>query len=333
MMPFFLPLSWGFPLLVVALVGSFQAEGFSENTAGGWCWIRDDPPHGKEWVWLLVGAKLYEWPSVFLITPAFYFLVWLRLNGIRKQMDRNSLGGSGHRRHPSQLKASAKKMRFFELRLQLVPVIFVFTRVWGGLRTMLTIANGQNYLFLGVMQAMFDPSQGFFNGLLFVVCFSSRPSSDSSHSMQDKPGLAPVQKLPQSTGSAVHGSLQTSLLENDRCESGAQNKHHLDADTLVHTEETESLVQPEAQSEGSGRSRQKHISSSVLFAGTGAGTLSPSDATGMHAGCSRHLLVGGWSSEQRDERSERSHTARSEFTTTFTRGDQSECTQGGDSGV
>jgi hypothetical protein len=88
-MPNFLVICWGFPLLVIALVAGFEAEGDGGENTGGWCWIRDDPPYGDEWIWILVGGKLVEWLSCFVITPWLYFLTYLRLSGIRKLMDQN----------------------------------------------------------------------------------------------------------------------------------------------------------------------------------------------------------------------------------------------------
>ena len=63
----------------------------------------------------------------------------------------------------------------FYLKLAAVPVVFFMLRFWGSLRVLLQYAhpaslNNSSSLdsFLLVMQACFDPSQGFFNALLFV---------------------------------------------------------------------------------------------------------------------------------------------------------------------
>jgi hypothetical protein len=58
----------------------------------------------------------------------------------------------------------------------LVPVVFFFIRFWGSIRAILYFAHAsdsEHYdnvdIFLRYLQAFFDPSQGFFNALLFVV--------------------------------------------------------------------------------------------------------------------------------------------------------------------
>ena len=58
----------------------------------------------------------------------------------------------------------------------MVPLVFFFIRFWGSIRAILYFAysnnNGHyngNGGWLKYMQAIFDPSQGFFNALLFVV--------------------------------------------------------------------------------------------------------------------------------------------------------------------
>lgn len=69
---------------------------------------------------------------------------------------------------------SIKKSYFsrFYLKLALLPLVFLFVRFWSSLRIVLAFSGAKiasNNGFLLVMQAFFDPSQGFFNSLLFVV--------------------------------------------------------------------------------------------------------------------------------------------------------------------
>lgn len=60
----------------------------------------------------------------------------------------------------------------FYVKLFALPIVFIFIRLWSSLRVILAgcgaIAASKND-FLTVMQAFFDPSQGFFNALLFVL--------------------------------------------------------------------------------------------------------------------------------------------------------------------
>lgn len=72
-----------------------------------------------------------------------------------------------------------KKTQYFNsfyLKLALLPIVFIFIRFWSSIRVILLFAGDDktaNSPFLVVMQALFDPSQGFFNAILFVF-FSSK---------------------------------------------------------------------------------------------------------------------------------------------------------------
>ncbi len=61
----------------------------------------------------------------------------------------------------------------FYLKLAALPLVFFFIRLWGSLRMILHLTDktAARDGFLAFMQAFFDPSQGFFNAILFV--FSS----------------------------------------------------------------------------------------------------------------------------------------------------------------
>lgn len=59
----------------------------------------------------------------------------------------------------------------FYVKLFVLPIVFIFIRMWSSLRVILLAAGAQDASkneFLQVMQAFFDPSQGFFNAVLFV---------------------------------------------------------------------------------------------------------------------------------------------------------------------
>lgn len=59
----------------------------------------------------------------------------------------------------------------FYLKVAALPLVFIFVRFWSSLRVWLVFTKnpGASNEFLIIMQAFFDPSQGFFNALLFVI--------------------------------------------------------------------------------------------------------------------------------------------------------------------
>lgn len=66
--------SWGIAAVCIALVASFERAGkdpdSSDNT-GGWCWVKG---YNKTdlFLWELIGGKLVEWTSAFIVLPYLY---------------------------------------------------------------------------------------------------------------------------------------------------------------------------------------------------------------------------------------------------------------------
>eukprot|EP01033_Poteriospumella_lacustris_P000112 gene111-73_t len=78
------------------------------------------------------------------------------------------------RASPATATAAAQSRAYFSrfyLKLFVLPIVFIFIRLWSSLRVILLAAGAEEASrndFLLVMQAFFDPSQGFFNAVLFV---------------------------------------------------------------------------------------------------------------------------------------------------------------------
>jgi len=150
--PVFHLICWGVPGVIVIFVGSFGAEGLydGENT-GGWCWIEEQSTKGYLAMWELIGGKLVEWVSVCIFVPYLYITSAIRLRRIYE-------------------KDQSQKQKFesFTHRLILVPIIFFMIRVWGSILAIETFLGTPQITAISKLAAAFDPSQGFFNGLIFV---------------------------------------------------------------------------------------------------------------------------------------------------------------------
>lgn len=78
------------------------------------------------------------------------------------------------RASPATAAAAAQSRAYFSrfyLKLFVLPIVFILIRLWSSLRVILLAAGAEDASrndFLLVMQAFFDPSQGFFNAVLFV---------------------------------------------------------------------------------------------------------------------------------------------------------------------
>lgn len=185
------PLALLLPLLVLLTDHAGKGGGGSggddgddddANNTGGWCWVRGSSER-ELFTWELVGGKLVEWLSCFLIVPLLYLLSCLHIRKLQLAVEqRRTIFGerasSGAPVAPL-LEDDARPSRRgggggadfarFNLLLALVPLVFFLVRIWSSLRAVLLVASSRNPRWLELMQAFFDPAQGFFNALLFLV--------------------------------------------------------------------------------------------------------------------------------------------------------------------
>lgn len=85
------------------------------------------------------------------------------------EMSRTGIGGVARTRGFTG--STGKYFNRFYLKLFMLPLVFISIRFWSSLRILLAYFDEAKYAnngFLLVMQAFFDPSQGFFNSILFV---------------------------------------------------------------------------------------------------------------------------------------------------------------------
>jgi len=191
-------IAWGTGLLILILVLFFKHAGGDQSNAntGGWCWVVADN-YKDLFIWELIGGKAVEWISCFIIVPFLYALIsfnLVRLGQIRDPVQDNlssresisynfsdvysvvSDGLTSAVAEPivvvAERKTSSLYSQFYG-KLMVVPIVFIFIRLWSSLRVVVMFANGgQSSSFNDVLlylQAFFDPSQGIFNAFLFVL--------------------------------------------------------------------------------------------------------------------------------------------------------------------
>lgn len=249
-------IAWSIPLLVVVIVSVYKHSGRSStySNTGGWCWVSGNS-RLDILIWSIIGGKLIEWVSCFVILPYFYIKAALRLsyheklsrNGpesLEESQDRESIGSYLSSIHGSDLSGSLKDrfsvgsetdfnsfnslssnpiqesllssvvsnseppkqdpnsdisreegnisavdrprtksiVRFdkFYMKMGALPLIFFFIRFWGSVRVIMNYYGAPDSIntVFSVMQGIFDPSQGFFNALIFV--FASKDGTRES---------------------------------------------------------------------------------------------------------------------------------------------------------
>jgi hypothetical protein len=163
---------WCIPLTLCVVVvangraGQSRFEPGDVHNTGGWCWLNTTDLNGDQLLmWELIGGKAVE---IFCIVTVciLYFLTArkFRANDMH-ELQQSLLLDMPVRRNVEE----------FQRKLVLVPVFFVFARLWGSINTFLYAFNPADkdlLLFkevLDYLQAFCDPIQGFLNAVLFVA--------------------------------------------------------------------------------------------------------------------------------------------------------------------
>jgi len=160
--PIFHIISWGWPIISAVLVAVNNVWGPDFDSTAYWCWISEEVPGGKKWLWHLVAGKAVEWSSCAFVT-IMYIFVFIDL---RKNMDQSPATQLliTHRTGATSWKSTEKK-------LLAIPFIFIVLRAPGTIRTIFEWGRADDPIskweWLSMLQAIGDSGQGFANGLLF----------------------------------------------------------------------------------------------------------------------------------------------------------------------
>ncbi|KAL8198356.1 UNVERIFIED_CONTAM: hypothetical protein K2H54_006646 [Gekko kuhli] len=154
---------WGVPLGITVAAVVLKKIGYdASDVSVGWCWI--DIKAEDRVLWMLLGGKLWE-ILAYLILPVFYIL-------IRKHINRAHAALSEYRPILSSTPAFQPRTSIADKKLILIPVIFIFLRIWSTVRFVLTLCGSpavQNPL-LVVLHGVGNTFQGGANCIMFVFC-------------------------------------------------------------------------------------------------------------------------------------------------------------------
>ncbi|NXG20335.1 GP157 protein, partial [Grallaria varia] len=155
--------SWGVPLGITAAAVALKKIGYdASNVSVGWCWVNLDAEDRV--LWMLLTGKIWE-ILAYVTLPVLYIL-------IKKHINRAHAALSEYRPILSGAPASQPRPSAAETKLVLIPVIFIFLRIWSTVRFVLTLCNSpavQNSL-LVVLHGIGNTFQGGANCILFVLC-------------------------------------------------------------------------------------------------------------------------------------------------------------------
>ncbi|NXK90709.1 GP157 protein, partial [Formicarius rufipectus] len=155
--------SWGVPLAITAAAVALKKIGYdASNVSVGWCWVNLDAEDRV--LWMLLTGKLWE-ILAYVTLPVLYILIKKHINRAHAALSeyRPILSGAA----PFQPRASIA-----DKKLVLIPVIFIFLRIWSTVRFILTLCNSpavQNPV-LVVLHGIGNTFQGGANCIMFVLC-------------------------------------------------------------------------------------------------------------------------------------------------------------------
>ncbi|XP_014897319.1 G-protein coupled receptor 157 isoform X1 [Poecilia latipinna] len=158
---FFHLVSWGVPLVITVTAVCLNKIGYDASEVSvGWCWVRIEAPDRV--LWMLLTGKIWEFLA-YLTLPVLYIL-------IKRHIHRAHAALSEYRpilatRPPSQSFSSMA-----DVKLTLIPIIFIVLRIWSTVRFILLLANSpvrQNPV-LVTLHGIGNTSQGAANCIMFV---------------------------------------------------------------------------------------------------------------------------------------------------------------------
>lgn len=162
-------ISWGIPFLLVFFALALRALGRDPFSASvGWCWIANAQqiqwpqnlsPEWKVFFWQIVAGKGIEIVS-YIATPFLYISSKRELRSANERV----------LVYNSQLREALLEA---DRKLGLVPVVFLFIRIWGTFRLIMDFAfpslNVADWFWLALLQGIGDSAQGWANCLLFCL--------------------------------------------------------------------------------------------------------------------------------------------------------------------
>ncbi|KAM7404589.1 hypothetical protein PAMP_011926 [Pampus punctatissimus] len=158
---FFHLVSWGIPLVITIAAVCLNKIGYNASEVSvGWCWVRIHAPDRV--LWMLLTGKIWEFLA-YLTLPVLYVLIKRHIHIAHAALSeyRPILAN----RPPTHSSSMA------DMKLTLIPVIFIVLRIWSTVRFILLLVDSPARLHpvLMTLHGIGNTSQGAANCIMFVL--------------------------------------------------------------------------------------------------------------------------------------------------------------------
>ncbi|KAK9515968.1 hypothetical protein VZT92_026564 [Zoarces viviparus] len=159
---FFHIVSWGVPLAITVAAVCLNKIGYDASEVSvGWCWVSIHAPDRV--LWMLLTGKIWEFLA-YLTLPVLYIL-------IKRHIYIAHAALSEYRPILANRPPSHSFSSMADMKLTLIPIIFIVLRIWSTVRFVLLLADSPARLnaVLVTLHGIGNTSQGAANCIMFVL--------------------------------------------------------------------------------------------------------------------------------------------------------------------
>lgn len=159
---FFHLISWGVPLAITVAALCLNKIGYDASEVSvGWCWVKIDA--SDHVMWMLLTGKIWEFLA-YVTLPVLYILIKRHIHIAHAAL-------SEYRPILASSSAAHSFSSMADMKLTLIPVIFIFLRIWSTVRFILLLANStaRQHPVLVTLHGIGNTFQGAANCIMFVL--------------------------------------------------------------------------------------------------------------------------------------------------------------------
>lgn len=154
--------SWGVPLAITIAAVCLNKIGYDASEVSvGWCWVRIHAPDRV--LWMLLTGKIWEFLA-YLTLPVLYILIKRHIHVAHAAL-------SEYRPILANRPPSHSFSSMADMKLTLIPIIFIVLRIWSTVRFILLLAGSpaRQHPVLVTLHGIGNTLQGAANCTMFVL--------------------------------------------------------------------------------------------------------------------------------------------------------------------